>query len=87
MGRVGCSQKNCPHEAKPRANSFGNAPTLRVWPGKPLADFFCFHFSTDTYWASWNKKNNQRPCIMDDEICIFNDAKPIEMIKLCCLAN
>jgi len=68
MGRAGCSQKKCPHEAKPRAASFGNAPTLRVLPGKPLADFFCFHFSPDTHGASWKKKNNQRPCIMDNEI-------------------
>jgi len=67
MGRAGCPQKKCPHEAKPRAAFFGNAPTPRVLPGKPLADFFCFHFSTDTHWASWNKKNNQRLCIMDDE--------------------
>jgi len=49
MGRAGCSQKKCPHEAKPRAASFGNAPTLRVLPGKPLADFLCFHFSPDTH--------------------------------------
>ncbi len=68
MGRAGCSQKKCPHEAKPRANSFGNAPTLRVLPGKPLADFICFHFSPDTHWASWKKKTNQRPCIIDNEI-------------------
>jgi hypothetical protein len=67
MGRAGCSQKKCPHEAKPRVASFGNAPTPRVLPGKPLADFFCFHFSPDTHWASWKKKNNQRPCIMDNE--------------------
>jgi hypothetical protein len=28
---------------------------------------FCFHFSPDTHWASWKKKNNQRPCIMDNK--------------------
>jgi len=44
MERAGCSQKKWPHEAKPRAASFANAPTLRVLPGKPLADFFVFTF-------------------------------------------
>jgi hypothetical protein len=67
MGRAGCSQKNCPHKAKRRAASFGNGPNPRVLPGKPLADFFCFHFSPDTHWELWKKKNNQRPCIKDNE--------------------
>jgi hypothetical protein len=67
MGSAGCSQKKCPHEGKPRAASFGNAPTPRVLPGKSLADFFCFHFFPDTHWANWKKKNSQRPCIMDNE--------------------
>jgi len=63
MGRAGCSQKTCPHEAKPRAASFGNAPTPRVLPGKPLADFFVFTFPLIPTGHHGRKRTSRDPAL------------------------